>query len=434
MIVLALGARFDYASNLAQAPIIEFVLIQFCAGIVFLALLAIIPRVDCTRGHIVFLIAIGLLMRAILLPSEPILEIDFYRYLWDGGVLANAFNPYSMAPADALNSGDTDIRDLAASASLVHQRINYADLRTIYPPVAQAGFMLAHLIDSWSLFAWRVVILICECISLALIFLLLKHSAQSPLWSTLYWWNPLVVKELINSAHSDALLVPLLLASVYFLMRHQSLRAGIMIVMAAGVKLWPLLLMAFALRPNLANPRRLLFFLAVCAGVATFAVAPIFIWGLGDNSGLTGYSTEWIRNASAFVLLEKGLETLGVDSSASAARLLVAFVVVGITIALSARLQNNHDSIVTAAIIVASSLFLLSPTQYPWYFVWFAPLLAVIRIRALLLLTSLLSIYYLRFYFEVNGNIEIFNKLLVWIQFVPVWCLLLFDHLKKRNA
>ncbi|TVS21020.1 MAG: hypothetical protein EA424_01035 [Planctomycetaceae bacterium] len=35
-----------------------------------------------------WVIVVGLGMRALMMPSTPMLETDFYRYLWDGAVLA----------------------------------------------------------------------------------------------------------------------------------------------------------------------------------------------------------------------------------------------------------------------------------------------------------------------------------------------------------
>ncbi|MGD8779206.1 MAG: hypothetical protein PVH88_09635 [Ignavibacteria bacterium] len=44
------------------------------------------------------IIIFGLVVRIILTPTFPVLEDDFYRYLWDGAVTANGINPYEHAP------------------------------------------------------------------------------------------------------------------------------------------------------------------------------------------------------------------------------------------------------------------------------------------------------------------------------------------------
>ena len=48
---------------------------------------------------------------------------------------------------------------------------------------------------------------------------------------------------------------------------------------------------------------------------------------------------------------------------------------------------------------VLGALFILSPVGFPWYFVWCVPLLPFARRKSWYLLTGLLFVYYLRFWF-----------------------------------
>jgi hypothetical protein len=81
-----------------------------------------------------------------------VLESDFYRYLWDGHVLAQGINPYLYAPHDpALDGVDT----------LYRVYIGWAQFRTIYPPVAQYLFALSSLVAPGSLLALK-----CSCVGL----------------------------------------------------------------------------------------------------------------------------------------------------------------------------------------------------------------------------------------------------------------------------
>ena len=92
-----------------------------------------------------------------------------------------------------------------------------------------------------------------------------------------------------------------------------------------------------------------------------------------------------------------------------------------------------------------AALFLISPTQFPWYYTWLLPFLAVVPkfslvlltlqlslYFSLLLLTSLLPLYYLRFYLEPRGLMDIFNNYVVWIEFVPVWVLIVAESADKK--
>jgi hypothetical protein len=114
---------------------------------------------------LVWILVVGALIRALMLFSTPILEDDFYRYLWDGAVVARGFNPYKYAPQSILNGFDSSgpvpevLRQLARDSGEIIRRINHPYLSTIYPPVAQAAFTLAHWLSPWSLTVWRLVLL-----------------------------------------------------------------------------------------------------------------------------------------------------------------------------------------------------------------------------------------------------------------------------------
>ena len=433
----AISGRFAYDIDPIHSPILAFVAAQFAAGVVFLALLYVLPKLSTNQALVGVMIGAGLLFRLLLFNTEPILEIDFYRYLWDGGVLANGHNPYLITPGTAATHPSSDIQALSAISMPVVARISYPELRTIYPPLSQLAFALAHWIEAWSLDAWRAVILISEGFSLTILVMLLKHANQSPLWASLYWWNPLVTKELFNSAHMDALLVPLILAVVWFVVRRKSLRAVASVTLAAGVKLWPLILLP------LIFSRLQKFREGFCGGLVLIAllllfVAPLFYFGLGENSGLASYTQTWQRNSSAFVLVttffDVYLQAVNPLQAGLAARIFVVLAIAILVFSMGRFSDAENRSIVSNSTWLIAVLFLLSPTQYPWYFVWFAPLLCLHPVRGLLWFTPLLSLYYLQFYFEARDQNRIFDNLVVWIQFVPVWAILSFDYFRSRRV
>ena len=184
-------ARFDWAFELVDIPAGWFALGLGLAGLLVLPLPWLVqhsaPLERREKKHLlIFVVVIGLALRASRFLVEPVLEDDYYRYLWDGGVTAHGHNPYAFAPATANEEGsETAIGRLAEQAGVVMDRINHPDLKTIYPPVAQAAFALAHLIEPWSVRAWRFVCLGGELATLALLIALLGAAARSPLWAEL---------------------------------------------------------------------------------------------------------------------------------------------------------------------------------------------------------------------------------------------------------
>ena len=80
-----------------------------------------------------------------------------------------------------------------------------------------------------------------------------------------------------------------------------------------------------------------------------------------------------------------------------------------------------------------AALYLFSPTQFPWYSLWILPFLAIQPQRSLLLLTALLPLYYLRYFFAARGLVEVHDMGIVWLEFVPVWCLLIWEGYRGRK-
>jgi len=106
--------------------------------------------------------------------STPILEDDYYRYLCDGGVLANGFNPYRYSPRELIDDSaqniPADLLQLVKDADPIPKRINYLWLRTIYPALSAGAFALAHRIGPWNPNAWRLVLLTTDLVVLYLIY------------------------------------------------------------------------------------------------------------------------------------------------------------------------------------------------------------------------------------------------------------------------
>lgn len=428
--VRLIADQFIYEVNLANAPIVAFVISQIAAGLIFLFLLPLIPRVTSTRNLVILVVMTGLILRLCMFGSNAIMELDFYRYLWDGAVTASGFNPYLFSPETILQGSNPALQNLAKDSGHIISRINYADLRTIYPPLTQLYFALAFTIDNWNLDAWRLLLLGSDLIALGLILHLLKTLNRSSLWSLVYWWNPLVIHETYNTAHMDVLLLPFLLFAILLMLRQKQIAAGSVLTLAAGIKLWPLLLLPFALRPLLAKPRQLAIALFCIFIVAAFAIAPLFIYGLGEHSGLLGYSQGWVRNSALFPLLTK---MIGPDGELTV-RLLIALLVATFTLTLNRSTITDPNQLIRYMCWVVAALFLLSPTQFPWYTIWFAPLLCFYAQPALLLLSALMPIYYLRFYWSIQDDTEFFDSFVIWFQYLPVYSLLALNYFQRRRA
>ncbi|MGI9412746.1 MAG: hypothetical protein ACR2PM_03715, partial [Hyphomicrobiales bacterium] len=279
-----LSGRFGYDVEVIDMPVPALLAVMIASGCVYLVL-AWWMHGRAKTGHrspaalFAWIFIAGVVMRLVFLGSQPILEDDYNRYLWDGAVTANGLNPYVHSPAEAAarQTGSPDLDRLASQADAILARINYARLRTVYPPVAEAAFALAHGLKPWSLDAWRLLVLTGDLAIFGLVVLLLQAIGRPLSWVALYWWNPLVVKELHNSAHMDVLVVIGMLAAVCLAVKHWPLWAAGATAFAVGAKLWPFVLLPTLLRPWLRRPAVLTAALAVAVLASAVLLAPILL-------------------------------------------------------------------------------------------------------------------------------------------------------------
>jgi len=143
----------DFSKSIAevQKPVLFLVAILVFSGAVYLFTIFKTPRTDLKKNQLIWVIGIGIILRVLMLFSAPILEDDYYRYLWDGAVTANGINPYEYSPEEVLGVTGipTELSELAEESGEIIHGINHPEVRTIYPPIAQAFFALSYWLDSW---------------------------------------------------------------------------------------------------------------------------------------------------------------------------------------------------------------------------------------------------------------------------------------------
>ena len=437
-LVLLLSPQFQFERGMAHMPVLWVVGILALAGVILTVLVILIERTKLDRRLMFWVVLVGLSMRLVLFPSTPVLEDDFYRYLWDGAVVSEGLSPYAFSPREALEGdGPRRLTELARNSPLVAQRINYPDLKTVYPPVAELGFLTAHWLKPWSLTAWKWVLLAAEGVSLWLLLIILRHIGRSQLWVAVYWWNPLLVKEFFNSAHVDALMIPFLLGALLFTLRRQGMRACVCLAGATGIKIWPILLLPVVLRASSMEARSRAQSALLFLGLVALQAVPVLTAGVGETSGFSAYARIWEMNDALFMAIAwaaglfVGLLELGGDLGGLIARFAAGFVVLLVVGYVSGRRQLDDDKVIVAFLVTAAAVFMLSPTQFPWYYTWLVPFLTLRPSLALMLFTPLLCLYYTRFYFEARALLEVFDFGVVWAQYVPVWLLLGWQGIRR---
>ena len=198
----------------------------------YLAAIRIALRWQPDRTSLAIVLGGAVVFRGLLLFSDPIEEIDIYRYLWDGAVSTSGVNPFRYAPQQVLAAGLGDelredvrrlvaLRDRSPALAEILSRVHFGELPTIYPPVSQVVFMAASTMTPDNadvrmrmtiMKAWFVGF---DLLTVVVVFKLLRLCSLSTNAVVIYAWCPLVIKELSNSGHLDSLAVLLTTLSCY---------------------------------------------------------------------------------------------------------------------------------------------------------------------------------------------------------------------------
>ncbi len=451
--------QYGYDTRVIDMPIWTLFAGLFFLGILFIILLPLIRKSMLVFGQeknqaraarilqflLFALFATGLLARILMLFTQPMLEDDYQRYLWDGAVTANGHNPYHISPKDVFEgaSGEASLERLEQQSGLLLGRINHAELRTIYPPVAQLGFALSYWLKPFSLTSWRAIALASELTTLALLVLLLKTLQRPVLWAALYWLNPLVIKELMNAAHMEVLLVPLLLGSLWAAFHYRYILTSFLLALAVGVKIWPALLLPLYLRAGLKTPKKLIAPVLVFLGLITLMAMPVLVAGLDQKSGFVAYAQSWKTNSALFPALEALMQYLSTllfksistsETGSVLARILIALALGIIALRAAWRRPDGAQDLARKTLLITTAMFLLSPAQFPWYGVWFIPFLAFLPLYGLALLVPALQVYYLSFYFAANEIEGLYPKLVIWLAWIPVWLVLAYEMASRFRS
>lgn len=381
----------------------------------------------------------AILFRLIGVLAFPVLEDDFYRYLWDGWQTHTFGSPYGSAPADFFSDDSLPDR-----WSEVLDGVNYPAVATVYGPTAQwlfaAGFLVAPG-EVWPL----------QCLAaLADIGIVLLLQRLAPLrWVLLYAWCPLVIKEFAFTAHVDVIGALCVLGALTLRVGQRSdqhatavsLSVGLLLALACGVKIFALLAVPFLLQNDWRG------WLAWLAGMALLA----WPFGLVDAwlpGGLQAMGDLWLFNAPIYFAATGiwGPSILG----AAKWICLVGFGLAAAWVFLSAcgralwplarglrarRPLVTVDTYLTGMTFLFGLFLLALPVLNPWYLVWWL-VLSVLRPSITAWVCSVTL--FLSYCTGINLgaiDLQLYQQptWVLWFEFVPVLVALGFDLVRHRQ-
>ncbi|MBX2941819.1 MAG: DUF2029 domain-containing protein [Cyclobacteriaceae bacterium] len=250
-------------------------------------------------------IIVSILFRLSLIAAIPSLSDDFYRFIWDGRLIAGGYHPFAELPGVYLQN-DFNIPGINQS---LYSRLNSPEYFTVYPPFAQLIFWISVFFSPQSILGSVIImrgfIIVAEIGTLFLIRTLLTQFKIDSKNILIYALNPLAILELTGNLHFEAFVIFFILLSIYLLVKSRIWLAGVAFALSIAAKLLPIIFLPlFLIRMGI--KKSVQFYLAITLMSAILFLAFLdseTLHGFGESFGLYFKSFEF--NASIYYLVRE---------------------------------------------------------------------------------------------------------------------------------
>jgi Glycosyltransferase family 87 len=327
------------------------------------------------RTMLLFVLAGSALLQAAVIGARAASSDDANRYVWDAKVQLAGIDPYRYPPnAPELarfrdeplwpHRADCPAQDRAGDRC---STINRPGVRTIYPPFAEAAFVLARVI-SLGRTDGLVPLQILGALGVLGTTWLLGRRAMArgrPMWLVAVWaWCPMTAVELANNAHVDWLAVLFSVAALVASGSGRPTTGGALLGAAIASKLYPAVLAPALLR------RRPVATVAAAVAVVGLSYFPhVLAVGTHVVSDLPDYlKEESYTSGRRFLLLRLVVPDAWTSRMAAVLLLVAALVILR---------RTRPDAPEDTAVVMVGVTFLVTTPNYGWYAVLLLALAAM---------------------------------------------------------
>lgn len=378
---------WEFAYNLQRHDFVKFILLY--TALFFLSF----KLIQQLKVNFKTLVAIGIVLRLLFIIALPNLSQDYYRFLWDGRLIAQGLNPYLHTPDQWVALGSLPIaqsNELLDGMGALSAR-HYSN----YPPVNQLFFWLSGLLSGKSILGGVIILrlfIIAADVGILLIgrklLVLMNLPKHQIFW---YFLNPFILIELTGNLHFEGVMLVFFLVALYLLHRERYLWSSIFIGLSISVKLVPLLLLplfyqilisktpnstkidsrlSHLIRKPKASFLRLFIFYIIVLTTFVLTFIPFSTPELINHfsSTIALWFEKFEFNASIYYIIRYiGFQTKGFNIIATAGQELPKYVIAFLLLLTFLRKNNSTLRLFPVLLFGISIYFLLSTTIHPWY-------------------------------------------------------------------
>ncbi len=385
--------------------------------------------------------------RAIFIFAIPNLSQDFYRFIWDGRMILEGFNPYLYTVESFIDKGEfpiaqaLELREGMGSLNASHY--------TNYPPINQLSFVIAGLLAGKSILAsvivMRLLIIAADFGSMYFgqkLLEKLKLPTHNIFW---YILNPFIIIELTGNLHFEGVMIFFLVWSLYLLYSKKWQFAAVVLALSISVKLIPLIFLPlffqWFVRRNdnsevstVINLTKLIMFYTIVIITTVLLFAPFY-----SSEFINNYSQTvalWFQNfefnaSIYYIAREIGYLFRGYNEIAVIGKIIPIIVIITTLIITFFRRNKTMIELITAMLFVLSFYYFTTTTVHPWYVATLLILSVFTKYKFPLVWSFVIILSYLA-YINLNKADKSENLFIIAIEYVIVYGVFIWEVFIKK--
>lgn len=405
-------------------------------------------------GNFKLLAFFAIILRVVFLFATPNLSQDFYRFIWDGRMILEGFNPYLFTPESFINN----VQFPVAQAQELYQgmgELNGSHF-TNYPPVKQFIFMIAALFSGKSILGSAIVFrmfIIAADIGTLYIGKKLLERLKLPVHN-IFWYilNPFIIIELTGSLHFEGIMIFFVLLSLYLLHQGKWKIAALIFALSVSVKLIPLLFLPlffryFTKKDNPLNLRdelnfkscstplnlaKLIGFYSIIGITVLILFLPFysaeFVHNYSETVGLW-FSTFEFNASLYYVAREVGYRWTGYNEIAIIGKFIPMFTVLAVLMLTFLKKNNTTKQLIISMLFAASIYYFISTTIHPWYLATLLILSVFTNYKFPLVWSFMIVLSYLAYTNTQNTE----NLWIIGLEYLVVYAVFIWEVFLKKD-
>ena len=367
--------------------------------------------------------------RAIFILAIPNLSQDFYRFIWDGRMIIEGFNPYLYTPDSFIANNEFPV----SQAQELFNGMGHlsAGHFTNYPPLNQLCFFIASLFAKTSILGSAMVLrLIIISADFGTLYFgkKLLEKLKIPTYN-IFWYilNPFIIIELTGNLHFEGVMIFFLVWSLYLLHSNKWKLAAIVFACSISIKLIPLLFLP--LLYQMLGWKKSIGFYAIVGTMTLLLFSPFyssqFVTNYAETVALWFHNFEF--NASLYYIarevgyLFRGFNEIAIIGVCTA--VMVFLFVIAMTFL---RKNKSMIQLITALLFALSFYFFTATTVHPWYVATLLILSVFTKYKFPLVWSFVIIFSYLA-YLKIGKADKTENLWIIGLEYLIVYSVLFYE-------